>query len=102
MKRRYSKGKNFKKKQQPYFSFSYTQNGLLNMIDRNRRIKEAPQKFQLTNKEFDVIICLEERVYDQVKIEQKTIFLFSNFWTPRNVQHSKRIDYNYKNVVILK
>ncbi|VDK60348.1 unnamed protein product [Cylicostephanus goldi] len=45
--------------------FSYTQNGLLNMLDRNRRIKPAPQKFQHEDKEFDVIICLEERVYDQ-------------------------------------
>uniref|UniRef100_A0A1I7X1Z3 RNA polymerase II subunit A C-terminal domain phosphatase SSU72 n=1 Tax=Heterorhabditis bacteriophora TaxID=37862 RepID=A0A1I7X1Z3_HETBA len=44
----------------------YTQNGLLNMLDRNRRIKECPQKFQHETKEFDVIICLEERVYDQV------------------------------------
>lgn len=44
----------------------YTQNGLLNMLDRNRRIKPAPQKFQHEDKEFDVIICLEERVYDQV------------------------------------
>ncbi|CAI4233398.1 unnamed protein product [Auanema sp. JU1783] len=44
----------------------YLQNGLLNMLDRNRRIKECPQKFQKETKEFDVIICLEERVYDQV------------------------------------
>ncbi|KAK6011727.1 Ssu72-like protein [Ostertagia ostertagi] len=44
----------------------YTQNGLLNMLDRNRRIKPAPQKFQHEDKEFDVIICLEERVYDQL------------------------------------
>ncbi|KAJ1363370.1 hypothetical protein KIN20_023219 [Parelaphostrongylus tenuis] len=41
-----------------------TQNGLLNMLDRNRRIKPAPRKFQHKDEEFDVIICLEERVYD--------------------------------------
>lgn len=46
--------------------FRYTQNGLLNMLDRNRRIKDMPQKFQHFNGKFDVIICLEERVYDQV------------------------------------
>uniref|UniRef100_F1LF31 RNA polymerase II subunit A C-terminal domain phosphatase SSU72 n=1 Tax=Ascaris suum TaxID=6253 RepID=F1LF31_ASCSU len=45
----------------------YTQNGLLNMLDRNRRIKGMPQKFQHFKGKFDVIICLEERVYDQVK-----------------------------------
>ncbi|GMT14887.1 hypothetical protein PFISCL1PPCAC_6184, partial [Pristionchus fissidentatus] len=44
----------------------YTQNGLLNMLDRNRRIKEAPQRFQLEKEEFDVILALEERVYDQI------------------------------------
>lgn len=48
------------------FVFSYTQNGLLNMLDRNRRTKEAPQRFQLERVEFDVILALEERVYDQV------------------------------------
>ncbi|VDN03921.1 unnamed protein product [Thelazia callipaeda] len=45
----------------------YTQNGLLNMLDRNRRIKDMPQKFQHFEGKFDVIICLEERVYDQVR-----------------------------------
>ncbi|VDN26128.1 unnamed protein product [Gongylonema pulchrum] len=44
----------------------YTQNGLLHMLDRNRRIKDMPQKFQHFKGKFDVIICLEERVYDQV------------------------------------
>lgn len=44
----------------------YTENGLLNMLDRNRRIKTAPQKLQTDPTEFDVIVALEERVYDQV------------------------------------
>ncbi|CAD6194432.1 unnamed protein product [Caenorhabditis auriculariae] len=44
----------------------YTQNGLLNMVDRNRRIKKCPQRFQNETREFDIVICLEERVYDQV------------------------------------
>ncbi|KAH7706176.1 Ssu72-like protein [Aphelenchoides avenae] len=44
----------------------YTQNGLLNMLDRNRRIKRFPQKFQRCTEQFDVILCLEERVYDQI------------------------------------
>ncbi|TKR77788.1 hypothetical protein L596_018700 [Steinernema carpocapsae] len=50
----------------------YTQNGLLNMLDRNRRIKEKPQKFQRAKEYFDVIICLEERVYDQVLDDMQT------------------------------
>jgi len=43
----------------------YTNNGLLYMLERNRKIKRFPQKFQRCTEEFDVIICLEERVYDQ-------------------------------------
>ncbi|XP_078492532.1 RNA polymerase II subunit A C-terminal domain phosphatase SSU72 [Ciona intestinalis] len=36
------------------------------MLDRNRRIKEHPQRFQDYVGQFDVIITLEERVYDQI------------------------------------
>ncbi|XP_058790793.1 RNA polymerase II subunit A C-terminal domain phosphatase SSU72 isoform X2 [Phymastichus coffea] len=44
----------------------YTQNGLLNMLDRNRRIKAKPERFQLSKDKFDILITCEERVYDQV------------------------------------
>lgn len=36
------------------------------MLDRNRRIKQAPERFQTSTEQFDVIITCEERVYDQV------------------------------------
>lgn len=36
------------------------------MLDRNRRIKAAPERFQTCNEQFDVLITCEERVYDQV------------------------------------
>lgn len=44
----------------------YTQNGLLNMLDRNKRIKGKPEKFQQCNEEFDLIVTCQERVFDQV------------------------------------
>lgn len=36
------------------------------MLDRNRRLKLAPERFQNCTERFDVIITAEERVYDQV------------------------------------
>jgi len=45
----------------------YKQNGILHMLDRNRRIKLCPQRFQDEHDEmFDIVITAEERVYDQV------------------------------------
>eukprot|EP00092_Neocalanus_flemingeri_P003459 GFUD01003708.1.p1 GENE.GFUD01003708.1~~GFUD01003708.1.p1 ORF type:complete len:197 (-),score=72.62 GFUD01003708.1:429-1019(-) len=44
----------------------YKQNGILHMLDRNRIIKPRPDRLQDTEKQFDVIMTAEERVYDQV------------------------------------
>ena len=45
----------------------YKQNGVLHMLDRNRRIKKCPQRFQdEREEEFDIVITAEERVYDQL------------------------------------
>ena len=36
------------------------------MLDRNRRIKARPERFQACEDKFDVIVSCEERVYDQI------------------------------------
>jgi len=44
----------------------YTENGLLHMLDRNRRLKKQPERFQESPEKFDIILTVEEKVYDQV------------------------------------
>ena len=44
----------------------YTRSGLLNMLDRNRRIKRCPERFQDAKEQFDVIITCQEKVFEQV------------------------------------
>ena len=38
---------------------AYTQNGVLNMLDRNRRIKKNPEKFQTNKEPFNIILTCE-------------------------------------------
>jgi RNA polymerase II subunit A C-terminal domain phosphatase SSU72 len=50
----------------------YTQNGLLGMLDRNRKLKTAPERFHESRDMFDVIITCEARCWDSVVEELHT------------------------------
>lgn len=43
------------------------------MLDRNRRIKKCPERFQETKEQFDIIITVEERVYDLVVMHMESM-----------------------------
>lgn len=44
----------------------YRRNGLKDMLERNMAIKQAPQRWQEHEEELDVVVCFEERVFDNV------------------------------------
>jgi RNA polymerase II subunit A C-terminal domain phosphatase SSU72 len=44
----------------------YTQNGMLSILERNKKLKEKPQRFQAATSTFDVIFTCEERCFDIV------------------------------------
>jgi len=44
----------------------YTKNGMLHIMERNRRIKSGPERFQECDRQFEIILTVEEKVYDQV------------------------------------
>jgi hypothetical protein len=55
----------FKRLYEENFHF-YSKNGMLQMLDRDRKVKFFPQRWQDESKRFDVVVCFEQRVYELV------------------------------------
>ena len=53
----------------------YTRNGLLKMVQRNMRVKHAPEKWQTSLAQHDVVLTFEEYVFDKVSCLLSPIFL---------------------------
>ena len=60
------------------YTKSYTESGLLAMVDRNRKLKNCPEKFQECQDEFKIIFTVEERIYDIV-MEGTSQLIFFDF-----------------------
>jgi len=50
----------------------YEKNGLKQMLERNMKIKPAPQRWQDSQITCDVVVCFEERVFDTVVADVKS------------------------------
>lgn len=44
----------------------YTSMGILHMLERNKRIKKNPERFQECRDQFDVVFTVEERIFDNL------------------------------------
>lgn len=50
----------------PLPSPRYTANGMLGMLERDAKVKRAPERFQLQDRVFDIIFTYERHVFDTV------------------------------------
>lgn len=76
----------------------YTQNGILHMLERNKRIKTRPERFQNCKDQFDLVITCEERVYDQVlegETDAQGLELKCNFAAPHVLFRNVNIFYGF-------
>jgi RNA polymerase II subunit A C-terminal domain phosphatase SSU72 len=44
----------------------YERNGVLAMLQRNKAVKPAPERWQTTQQTFDIVVTFETRVFDAV------------------------------------
>lgn len=64
------------------------------MLDRNKRIKTKPERFQNCKDKFDLVITCEERVYDQVVEGEVSLIKCACSWWIRNCKNLSIYDHN--------
>lgn len=51
----------------------YERNGVLAMLERNKNVKLAPEKWQTAVRQFDIVVTFETRVFDAVVERERVV-----------------------------
>lgn len=76
----------------------YTRNKILPMIERNKKVKKAPERFQDCTQRFDIVIAYEQRIFDILVNQLHKVCLFP--WNPRNTLGLSRCGETYADHLI--
>lgn len=59
----------------------YIKNGMLHMLDRDRKVKRHAERFQESPERYHLVICFEQRVFDAVMEDLQSREVSTTRWT---------------------